>query len=110
MMQRYKSHKIVEAGKITLIHTTTKSGVGVIDFVEVGGQQIEVPQEWSARGVPEIGDYLVRYNTGTSREYLSWSPADVFEAGNSLIEDATGGTYDDDVQKDGSVDENGQQA
>ncbi len=107
-MMRYHSHKIVEAGKIQRIHRTHENNVGVIDFVEVGGKQIAVPQDWSARGVPEIGDYLVRYNGGTSQEYLSWSPADVFESGYTLIDDIL--ADDDDVQTDGSCDENGQQA
>lgn len=30
--------------------------------------------------------YLVKYNAGTAREYISWSPADVFEEGYTLAE------------------------
>ena len=87
MMQRYKSHKIVEAGKIQRIHTTSVpapdgSWNAVIDFVEVGGWQYQVPDGFAARDKkPEIGDYLVRYEDG----YLSWSPAKAFEDGYDLL-------------------------
>lgn len=136
MMQRYKSHKIVEAGKIQRIHTVlVPAGKGtqahVIDFVEVGGQQYDVPEGFAAREKhPQIGDYLVRYEDG----YLSWSPAAAFEAGYNLLEEGkhsidqiedainrskhvelqTDGTVlmekDDDVQQDGSADKDGVQS
>jgi hypothetical protein len=96
MMQEYKSHKIVQAGRIQRIHTVGD----VIDFVEAGGKQYQVPPGFAAREKqPEIGDYLVRYEDG----YLSWSPAAAFEGGYRLVED-------DDVQTDGSADKDGNQA
>jgi hypothetical protein len=105
MLQRFKSHKIVEAGKIQRI--STMDG-GIIAMVEAGGKQYMVPPGFAARAKrPEIGDYFVRYNGGTADEYVSWSPAAVFEEGyDLLLEDEV----EDDVDKDGSVDENGQQA
>jgi hypothetical protein len=99
MLQRYKSHKTVEAGKIQRIHTVSIISLSgghdfVIEFVEAGGTQYPVPIGFAARGKqPEIGDYLVRYEDG----YLSWSPAKAFEDGyDLLLED--------------EVDENSQQA
>lgn len=90
-LQKYKSHKIVQAGRITRVHTIYK-GVAmmeVVDFVEVGGRQYDVPENFSARGAPIVGEsYLVRYDDG----YVSWSPAKAFEAGYTLIEQATGAT------------------
>jgi hypothetical protein len=99
MMMRWKSHKTVEAGKIQRVHAKTD----YVDLIEVGGKQYEVEPSFTARGTPEIGDYLVRYEDG----YLSWSPAKAFEEGyDLLLEDEV----EDDVQKDGSVDENGVQS
>lgn len=80
MLQRYVSHKIVEAGKI---QGTKFTVVGTLWQIEVGGQQYDVPMDFCARGTPKIGDYLVRYADG----YLSWSPAKVFEEGYVLLED-----------------------
>lgn len=44
----------------------------------------DVPVAVFARSSPSLGDYLVAYNVGTKDEYVSWSPAAVFEDGYSL--------------------------
>lgn len=87
-LQRYQSHKIVEAGKIQGLQHDPDVGHKIM--LIVGGKQYDVPENFAARGWPEIGDYFVRYSDG----YVSWSPAATFEAGYTLVEDATGGKYE----------------
>lgn len=75
-MRKYKCHKIVEAGQLVFIG----------DPDEKGGREVTVTGEgpcylaagFFARGVPELGDYLVRYEPDG---YMSWSPQKVFQAG-----------------------------
>jgi hypothetical protein len=81
MLQRYKSHKVVEGGRIQGISYDNDGGVLK---VTVGGRQYDVPENFAARGAPSIGDYLVRYADG----YLSWSTAEAFEEGYTLIGEA----------------------
>ena len=126
MMQRYKSQKEVWAGKIQGVHMAGDGDrvAERVTRIQVGGRQYEVPADFSARGTPEIGDWLVQYDDG----YISWSPAKAFEEGYTLVEErqmGVGGaamdplaqsehagtqvvrpcdTEDDDVQQDGSVD------
>jgi len=88
MLQKYKSHKTVLAGKIQGIRTEERIARPVVTALVVGGHEYLVPENFSARGTPEVGDYLVRYEGG----YLSWSPAKAFEDGYMLIEDVTGAT------------------
>lgn len=80
MMRRYRSHKLVDAGKIQGI---SYNAAGEPYRMLVGGSQIEVPNDILLR-TPNlgIGDYLVKYEDG----YLSVSPAAVFEAGYTLLE------------------------
>lgn len=81
-MKRYKSHKIVQAGKIIKIQHGVKSmsdplgqRVGVI-IIE-GGEQFAV--DWTQQQLQkaDVGGYLVQYGDG----YLSYSPANAFEEG-----------------------------
>lgn len=75
-MKRYVSHKIVEAGVI--IGISQGPDIDVAPWVDVEGfGRINVPRGFTARGTPEIGDYLVKYEDG----YLSWSPKEAFEQG-----------------------------
>jgi len=73
-MDRYKSHKIVEAAEIVQ-HGDEFVVVRGADGVE---QTIAVPENFAARGEPSNGDYLVRY---LPDGYLSWSPRAAFEDG-----------------------------
>lgn len=82
-MQRYKSHKVVEAGRIMgLSWEPTSRYVNVESDNERGYERIEVTAEFYARGTPGLKDYLVRHEPDG---YLSWSPADKFEAGYTLV-------------------------
>jgi hypothetical protein len=87
-MRKYRSHKIVEAGRIISI----KPNVGYDDMhirVDVGGgiaENMVVLNEVFSRGIPDVGDYMVRY---APDGYLSWSPAKVFEDGYALLEEAS---------------------
>ena len=81
-LAKYRSHKIVEAAKIT----------GVFDqplrwILDGGPDQIEVSQQLAER-VPvtdgerlAFGGYYVRYADG----FESWSPAAAFEEGYSRV-------------------------
>lgn len=80
----YRSHKVVEAAPIK----TFLSGGNQGPFVVLeDGEQIAVPINFAARGAPERGDYLVRYQPDG---YLSWSPKAVFEAGYTEIQENAG--------------------
>lgn len=88
MMQRYRSHKLVDAGRIQGI---SYNAAGEPYSMQVGGRQYDVPNDILIRA-PNlgIGDYLVRYEDG----YLSVSPAAAFEAGYVLEEPATAVKYE----------------
>lgn len=73
-MRKWKSHKIVEAEKIEWIE-----GEKVCTS---DGETMDVEPVVFARGRPEPGDYMVRYEDG----YLSWSPVKAFEDGHAMIE------------------------
>jgi hypothetical protein len=78
-MQRYKCHKIVEAGLIDYF-----DGPAVI---LAGGEKVALsPQDHERIGkmVKDGGGYLVRYDEG----YLSWSPKKVFEDGYAIYEES----------------------
>lgn len=83
-MRRWQSHKIVEA-EICMGWSIPQKTVTI-----VGGEIISVPENFFARGTPQIGptegDYLVRYSGGTEDESLSWSPKKVFEEGYTLLD------------------------
>lgn len=81
-MKKYRCHKVVEAGKIEKILTERRPDGKTRVTIRDGGT-IEVERKIFARGMPAIGDYLVRYEDG----YISWSPAKAFEAGYTLLEE-----------------------
>lgn len=74
-MQKYKCHKVVEAGKITELTPTTVS----FDPVKTGVISWTPPNGWMEKHIPEVGGYIVEYDDG----YRSYSPAEAFEAGYS---------------------------
>jgi|VirMetMinimDraft_7_1064189.scaffolds.fasta_scaffold00089_16 hypothetical protein len=76
-MKKYQSHKIVEAAPI-IGYTALGNYVNVEADNDDGYERIAVPGDFFARGNPDLGDYLVRYQPDG---YLSWSPKAVFEAG-----------------------------
>ena len=74
-LPRWQSHKKVWADKIV------KIGEGAILHLDCGGHR-EVPDNFFARGFPQVGDYYVRYEDG----YESWSPTKAFEEGYTRID------------------------
>lgn len=78
-MKTYKSHKVVEAAKITGL----RAGDGGLLLCFRASPQVEVDGAWLTKHAPEqdpwklIGGYFVRYPDG----YTSWSPAGAFEEG-----------------------------
>lgn len=82
-MRRWQSHKIVEADDITdIVNTMATKAVVTEGASAMEAERHEVPDNFFARGTPQIGDYLVRYEDG----YLSWSPKAAFESGYTLID------------------------
>lgn len=82
LLASWRSHKVVQAGKIKAISAEK----GVIAELEVqmadGNVTVVKPSEkLFARGNAEVGDYLVLYGDG----YVSWSPALAFEEGYTLL-------------------------
>ncbi len=80
---RYKSHKIIEAFKIAEVipHPEwDKESVLVPENPELVA--INVTDEYMAKHNPQVGGYYVRYPDG----YESWSPAEAFEDGYTLIQ------------------------
>lgn len=79
-MRKYKCHKIVEADQIIQISQSENK-------VWLKGDSMDtstgVPQDFFARGVPNIGDYFVVYENN----YVSWSPKKVFEDGYTQIQE-----------------------
>lgn len=75
-LKLFKCHKVVRAGKISALVVDGDNGLLLID-VDGIKQPFAVPLDFMQRHAPEIGGYLVVYEDG----YLSFSPADVFEAG-----------------------------
>lgn len=89
-MPRYKSHKEVWALKIAAIDldSTKAAGEGretdgsaMITPFDEGFTPFRVDREYVRKHNPQVGGYYVEYKDG----YKSWSPADVFEDGYTLI-------------------------
>ena len=93
-MKKYQSHKIVEAAIIVEPnaggHGTPEGSVIIFtvkDDNESDAYNIELPGDIVSRGSPSKGDYLIKYNGGTEKEYMAWCPKDIFESGNTEIID-----------------------
>ncbi|MBJ7436971.1 MAG: hypothetical protein JHC54_15065 [Acinetobacter sp.] len=80
----YACHKRVNAAKITNIHSP-EAGVGgnVPTTLVFAGElpSVVVTPEWVAKHQPKIGGYFVAYKDG----YESYSPAEAFEEGYTLL-------------------------
>lgn len=82
---RYRSHKIVEAAKITTVRKFQNGPpFKAALFLQIGGGQVEhaVSDEYVRKHNPQVGGYWVRYPDG----YESWSPAEAFESGYTLVD------------------------
>lgn len=87
-LPRYKCHKEVNAfkiGQIEVIHGAPSGCISLSPW-EIGSSGAKVSEEWFCRHQPEVGGYYVVYADG----YASYSPADAFEQGYSLIEEGEG--------------------
>jgi hypothetical protein len=77
-LPRWRSHK--EVGAAPFVRVDGRAGNGDL-LLAVGDPQsptvISAPGNIFARGTPEPGDYIVRYDDG----YMSWSPKKAFEEG-----------------------------
>jgi hypothetical protein len=80
-MNRYKSHKEVQAFKITDIRRQPDGDA----FIMGDGQEKWTGDGWMNRHNPEVGGYFVLYEDG----YRSYSPAGAFEQGYISVDDAT---------------------
>ena len=80
-MQKYRSHKIVEAGKISAVEFSTAAEAKI---ALVGGEMVTSSGGWKARFHGDDDDlgYFVRYEDG----YESWSPTKAFEEGYTVVE------------------------
>ena len=92
----YQCHKKVQAFKIRSIHVWSDEDYKSIDpempervknggatvFAEESPSAFILSAEYVKKHNPKTGGYWVMYEDG----YQSWSPAEVFESGYSLIE------------------------
>lgn len=83
---RWRSHKVVEAAKIIEVFVS-RANKPVVRVESPDGDEtkfvaFDVPEDFSARGTAEPGDYFIRYKDG----YMSWSPAKEFEDGYTLVD------------------------
>lgn len=80
-MPHYRCHKEVHALKIKTIDIL-ENGDAVIMPAEEGFASFQVSADYVTKHNPQAGGYYVVYEDG----YESWSPADAFESGYTLIE------------------------
>ena len=81
-MPKYRCHKEVYALEIRAVVWDTERNIASLVFVEVGFGEIEMTDDYMKKHNPQPGGYYVVYEGG----YRSWSPAEAFESGYSLIE------------------------
>lgn len=78
----YQSHKQVRAVKIDRVHEL-KGGSGLV--IPMAGKPFIVTPNYLSRHKPTAGGYYVRYKDG----YESFSPAEAFEEGYTLLAEGT---------------------
>lgn len=86
-LKRYQCHKVVRAARIVAVSDAVSihgDGIGASRAVDLEGiGQVLIPVNWAGwRYSPVPGGYLVIYEDGFS----SYSPAQPFEAGYTLME------------------------
>lgn len=79
-MPKYRCHKEVHAHKIASINLL-ENGTAII--VPAGRYpSFQVDAEYVTKHKPQAGGYYIVYEDG----YKSWSPAEAFEGGYTLVE------------------------
>lgn len=81
----YRCHKLVRAAKITSIDEfiLNKGGDWILRFGCISNRaNLVVSDEYMNKHNPKVGGYFVVYEDG----YQSWSPAEAFESGYTMIE------------------------
>lgn len=79
-MPKYKCHKEVWALKIEDVKVAS-DGTAVIKPANAGFDDFDVEASYVNKHRPQPGGYYVQYEDG----YESYSPADAFESGYSLV-------------------------
>lgn len=85
MFRKYRCHKVVEAAEVEVTKGVENSTESIIKLKN--GHLIRT-SELGNKGVPAVGDFIVRYEDG----HLSWSPRKAFLDGYRPIDD-TGADY-----------------
>lgn len=79
-MPKYKCHKEVWALKIAVVDQLEQGGARLV-WLDPKWEPITVDADYVSRHAPQAGGYYVVYADG----YKSYSPADAFEQGYTLI-------------------------
>ena len=82
-MQKYSCHKVVEAFKIFMVSVNDQGLALLCPEDEDTVCNVIASDEYMLKNKPEVGGYYVKYEDG----YESYSPAEPFEKGYSLITD-----------------------
>lgn len=87
-MDRYTCYKEVEAFKINRIYEIGETEGNPDNVALVAGEmEVLVSEAYMNKHKPQVSGYYVKYPDG----YESWSPAEAFEGGYTLIvEDSNG--------------------
>jgi len=89
-LPRYKSHKIVHALKIHNIDVDSETGSAVITPEDNEFGPFGVDADYMGKHKPQSGGYYVVYEDG----YKSWSPAEAFESGYTLVDNHSSAALD----------------
>ena len=81
-LSKYKSHKIVRAGKILDIGNGGTEGTFELEIYAGHTIEEKMPADWIERHNPVIGGYIIVYED----DYVSFSPNKAFVEGYSLYE------------------------
>lgn len=79
----YQCHKVVRAAKIVEVALSNRRDQKAAIWLDGRPEMIPVPQAFIDKHNVKAGGYLVVYSDG----YTSFSPADAFESGYTLLPD-----------------------
>ncbi len=81
-LPKYQCHKIVRVLKLKEVHGVPTEG-GILVPENPAYEPFQVDKHYWSKHNPEAGGYYVQYEDG----YASWSPAEAFEEGYTLMEE-----------------------